>query len=136
MTEQERDNILFDLQKGMKRHDEKLENLQNSINKHNEKLENLQNSINKHDEKLENLQNSINKHDEMLENLHEEVRNISQSVAVIEHDHGEKLQVLLDIYPEFYKKFASFAKNFVSNDHRFDNLEARVYSLESKAANQ
>lgn len=108
MTQLERDNILLDLHKKMGSMEEEISGLKDNVG---------------------TLKSDVS-------GLKEETQSISHSVAVIEQVHGEKIQTILDIYPEFYKKFASFANNFVSNDHCFENLESRVYSLESKAANQ
>ena len=129
LTELERDNILLDLQKRMDTVQDTMDTMQKDNMRRDDILDAMQKDNIRRDKILDALQKSVNE-------LKQETRNISQSVAVIENDHGEKLQVLLDVYPEFYKKFASFAENFVSHDHRLDNLEARVYSLESKAANQ
>ena len=136
LTELERDNILLDLQKRMDTMQGRMDTMQNTMDNMQGRMDTMQGTMDnmqkdnvRRDNILDALQKSVNE-------LKQETRNISQSVAVIENDHGEKLQVLLDVYPEFYKKFASFAENFVSHDHRLDNLEARVYSLESKAANQ
>ena len=129
MTQLERDNILLDLQKRMGTMQEDVSGLKDDVSILKSDVSGLKDDVSI-------LKSDVSGLNSRVSELEHETRSISRSVAVIEKEHSEKLQVLIDVYPEFYRKFSSFAKNFVSNDHRFDNLEARIYSLETKAANQ
>ena len=67
-----------------------------------------------------------------VENLKKETADISRSVALIENEHGEKLQILLDVYSDYPKKFESINNHFKSHEKKFDNHSARIIRLESK----
>ena len=72
--------------------------------------------------------------------LKEETRNISGSVAVIEKEHGEKIQALLDGHKGIVSKLDSINERFKEDENRLDNHTFRINSLEtkfeSKIANQ
>lgn len=59
-------------------------------------------------------------------------KRISESVAFIEVDHGDKLQSLLDMYPEFTHKFESNKKRFSSQEKRLENHTFRILRIENK----
>ena len=81
--------------------------------------EKLINRVDKIEEGQQNMNNRLDKIEEGQQNMNNRLDKISQSVAVIEKDHGEKLQVLLDVVTEHIKKFDS------END-RIEKCEERL----------
>lgn len=75
-----------------------------------------------------------------VSDLKEETRSISGSVAVIEKEHGEKIQALLDGHKSILSKLDSINERFIEDENRLDNHTFRINSLEtkfeSKIANQ
>lgn len=86
MTNEQRDEILLDLKKGQ------------------EKLFNGQNQLLERVEKLENGQKETNF----------ELRKLSQTVAKIEVNHGDKLEIILDELTSYPEKFESIQKNLIN----------------------
>ena len=108
--QEERDKILLDLKKGQK----ELFKGQKQLFEGQAKLINR---VDKIEERQQNMDNKIDK--------------ISQSVAVIENDHGEKLQILLDVVTGHIKKFDSENKRIEKCEERLDDHDNKIYALNS-----
>ena len=147
MTETQRDELLLNMsnqikeQNGhMKEHDELLLNMSNQIKEQNEHMK-------KHDELLINISKHMKeqdehmkKHDELFEKVFSEIkevkeeqRNLSRTVAKIEVEHGEKLQILLDVVTGQEQKNKEFEKRFEDNERILDRHSDEIYYLKLKA---
>ena len=67
-----------------------------------------------------------------IKELKEETRRISKTVAFIEHDHGEKIDKLVDIMLGFLETHNSIKKTLNSHSVTLDNFSDRIWNLESK----
>ena len=116
----------------MKKHDELLVNMSSQIKEQNEHLK-------KHDELLLNMSNHLKKHDDLFEKVFDEIkevkeeqRNLSRTVAKIEVEHGEKLQILLDVATGQEQKNKEFEKRFEDNERILQRHSDKIYYLELK----
>ena len=66
------------------------------------------------------------------EALKEETRRISKSVAVIEHEHGKKIDTLIDITLGYLEEQNFIKKSLKSQSDTLDNHSNRIWNLESK----
>ena len=103
MTEYERDQILLKLDKKFNQFD----TIQEKVSQ------------------IDDMQNDIKE-------LKEETRKISKSVAVIEQEHGSKIQMLIDISLGYLEKQNHFEKDLNSHNSILDNHSNRIWNLESK----
>ena len=102
MTEQERDQILLKLLK----------------------------IVSGHEEKLSSIQENVTSLEEKITDLEEEVHNISRTVAKIEVEHGNKIQLLADGQISILEKLNSFEKRFESDEKELVNHSNRIWHLE------
>lgn len=140
MTETQRDELLLNMsnqikeQNGhMKKHDELLLNMSNQVKEQNEHLK-------KHDDLLADMSSHLKKHDDLFEKVFNEIkevkqeqRNLSRTVAKIEVEHGEKLQILLDVVTGQEQKNKEFEKRFEDNERILDRHSDEIYYLKLKA---
>ena len=145
----------------MKEHDELLLNMSNQIKEQNKHMKEQDEHMKKHDELLLNMSNQMKKHDKLLINISkhmeeqdehmkkhdelfekvfseikevkEEQRNLSRTVAKIEVEHGEKLQILLDVVTGQEQKNKEFEKRFEDNERILDRHSDEIYYLKLKA---
>ena len=153
MTEKQRDELLLNMSSQMEKHDELLLNMSSQIKeqnehlkKHDELLVNMSSQIKeqnehlkKHDELLLNMSNHLKKHDDLFEKVFDEIkevkeeqRNLSRTVAKIEVEHGEKLQILLDVATGQEQKNKEFEKRFEDNERILQRHSDKIYYLELK----
>ena len=118
MTQQERDQILLDLKKGQ----DELSNGQEEILGRVENLEKGQEEI------LGRVENLENEQEEMKSDL----RSLSQTVAKIEIEHGEKLGALLDGFASHTERFKSIEKILARHENKLDRHSDEIYYLNSK----
>lgn len=104
MTQEERDQILLDLKKGQ------------------DELFKVQEEILGRVEKLENEQKEMNS----------DLRSLSQTVAKIEIEHGEKLGALLDGVASHNERFESIEKILDKHENKLDRHSDEIYYLNSK----
>lgn len=67
-----------------------------------------------------------------LKNTNQELERLSQSVAKIEVDHGEKIQILLDVVTSHSKRFDSIDERLESIETKVDRHSDEIYYLNSK----
>ena len=67
-----------------------------------------------------------------LKDTNQELRSLSQTVAKIEHEHGHKLQILLDVVTSYPEKFDSTEKNLDLHEKRLNKHDDEIYYLNSK----
>lgn len=65
------------------------------------------------------------------EKLSKGLDNLSLSVARIEADHGEKLDILLDVVTGHTEKFTSVNERVEKCEKRLDNHDDKIYVLNS-----
>lgn len=104
MTQEERDAILVDL---------------------NSKVSSLNSKVSSLDAKVGSLQQDV-------KSLKEDVEHISGRVAVIEQEHGEKIQALLDGESMILDELDWFKKKLESEEEKLEIHDAKIYCLESK----
>ena len=115
----ERDVILQKLSDDMKERDKLLINMSNDMNK-------MKNDMNKMKNDMNNMNNEIKE-------IKEEQRNLSRTVAKIEVEHGEKLQILLDVVTGQEEKNKEFEKRFEEDEKILDRHSDQIYYLQLKA---
>ena len=118
MTQQERDQILLDLKKGQ----DELSKGQEEILGRVENLEKGQEEI------LGRVENLENEQEEMKSDL----RSLSQTVAKIEIEHGEKLGALLDGVASHNERFESIEKILDKHENKLDRHSDEIHYLNSK----
>ena len=67
----------------------------------------------------------------MEKNLLEKINQVSLAVARIEVEHGEKLDILLDVVTGHTEKFNSVNKRVEKCEKRLDNHDDKIYVLNS-----
>lgn len=71
------------------------------------------------------------KQQKMEKNLLEKINQVSLAVARIEVEHGEKLDILLDVVTGHTEKFNSVNKRVEKCEKRLDNHDDKIYALNS-----
>ena len=139
MTQKERDQILLDLKKGQ----EELFKGQEALFKGQEALFKGQETLFKGQEERDQIlldlktgQEELLGRVENLENEQEEMksdlRSLSQTVAKIEIEHGEKLGALLDGVASHNERFESIEKILDKHENKLDRHSDEIYYLNSK----
>lgn len=104
MTQEERDQVLLDLKRGQ---------------------EELFKGQEERDQILLDLKTG-------QEELKSDLRNLSQTVAKIEVDHGQKLEILLDVVTSHNEKFESVEKILDKHENKLNKHDDEIYYLNSK----
>ena len=115
--QEERDKILNDLKKG-----------QEKLFKGQEELFKGQDELFKGQEKLISR---VDKIEENQQDMKTEMTKISQTVARIEVEHGEKLEILLDVVTGHTKQISSIKERVEKCEKRLDNHDDKFYVLNS-----
>ena len=79
-------------------------------------------------EKIPEMQKEIAKISEMQK----EIRNISRSVAVIEHEHGDKLKALFDAFTANTEKIGTEEKRISFCERKIESHDTDIYYLKTK----
>ena len=117
MADKEVIEILKDLKKG-----------QDELFRGQNERDKILNELQKGQEKL------ISRVDKIEENQQEmktEMTKISQTVAKIEVEHGEKLEILLDVVTGHTKQISSIKERVEKCEKRLDNHDDKFYVLNS-----
>lgn len=129
--QEERDKILNDLKKGQ----EKLFKGQEKLFKGQEELFKGQDELFKGQDELfkgqEKLISRVDKIEENQQDMKTEMTKISQTVARIEVEHGEKLEILLDVVTGHTKQISSIKERVEKCEKRLDNHDDKFYVLNS-----
>lgn len=78
--------------------------------------------------KIPELEKEIRK----ISEIQEESRKISKSVAVIEHEHGDKLKALFDAFTMNIEKIEMQEKRITLCERKNENYDADIYYLKTK----
>ena len=150
MTEYERDQILLNLNKKVNQFDvvqKKLVYRVDAIQEKVSQIDAIQEKVSQIDaiqekvNQIDAIQEKVNQIDAIQEKvimqndireLKEETRRISKSVAFIEHDHGKKIDTLIDITKGLLEEQTLFKKKLNSFANILDNHSDRIWNLESK----
>ena len=139
MSQEEMGNLMLEMKEDNKKMSETLQEIKEHNKKTDETLKEIREQNKKTDETLKEIREHNKNTDKTLEEmkkdiseLKQETRKISGSVAVIEHQHGEKIQVLLDGHNGILSKLDSINKRFESDEERLDNHTFRIAALETK----
>ena len=124
MADNEIKEMILDLKKGQEEKDKLLVDLK----KGQEKLFKSQEELFKGQEKLFKGQEELFKGQEKLS---KDLDNLSLAVARIEVEHGEKLDILLDVVTGHTEKFNSVNKRVEKCEKRLDNHDDKIYALNS-----
>ena len=147
MTDKERDELLINMandmknvKNDMKERDELLINMSNDMNKMKSDMNNMKSDMNnmksdmkERDKILINLSNQVNKMNNDIKEIKEEQRSLSRAVAKIEVEHGEKLQILLDVVTGQEEKNEEFERRFEEDEKILDRHSDQIYYLQLKA---
>ena len=85
----------------------------------------------KQEETVKRLDEFGEKQQKMEKNLLEKINQVSLAVARIEVEHGEKLDILLDVVTGHTEKFNSVNKRVEKCEKRLDNHDDKIYALNS-----
>ena len=132
MTEKQRDELLLNMSSQMEKHDKLLVNMSSQIEKHDKLLVNMSSQIKEQNEHLKKHDDLFEKVFDEIKEVKEEQRNLSRTVAKIEVEHGEKLQILLDVATGQEQKNKEFEKRFEDNERILQRHSDKIYYLELK----
>ena len=121
MTQIERDNILL-----------KIYENQEQMRKDQEEMRKEQEQMRKDQEKMRKDQEEMKKEISKIPQMQEEIRDISRSVAVIEHVHGEKIQILLDVVTGHIKKFEEVDARLTKCENKIETCMSEIFYLKEK----
>ena len=119
MTDKERDELLINMANDMKKRDELLINMANDV-------KNLKND-------MKNVKNDMNNVKSDIKEIKKEQRSLNRAVAKIEVEHGEKLQILLDVVTGQEEKNEEFERRFEEDEKILDRHSDQIYYLQLKA---
>ena len=138
MADKEVIEMLKDLKKGQ----DELFRGQNELFKGQNEIDKILNELQKGQEKLfkgqkqlfesqEKLISRVDKIEENQQDMKTEMTKISQTVARIEVEHGEKLEILLDVVTGHTKQISSIKERVEKCEKRLDNHDDKFYVLNS-----
>ena len=138
MADKEVIEMLKDLKKGQ----DELFRGQNELFKGQNERDKILNELQKGQEKLfkgqkqlfesqEKLISRVDKIEENQQEMKTEMTKISQTVARIEVEHGEKLEILLDVVTGHTKQISSIKERVEKCEKRLDNHEDKFYVVNS-----
>ena len=132
MTDKERDELLINMandmknvKNDMKERDVILQKLSDDMKERDKLLINMANDMNKMKNDMNNMQNE-------MKEIKEEQRNLSRTVAKIEVEHGEKLQILLDVVTGQEEKNKEFERRFEEHEKILSEHDDEIYYLKEK----
>ena len=138
MADKEVIEMLKDLKKGQDelfRGQNELFKGQNDLFKGQNERDNILNELKKGQEELfkgqEKLISRVDKIEENQQDMKTEMTKISQTVARIEVEHGEKLEILLDVVTGHTKQISSIKERVEKCKKRLDNHDDKFYVLNS-----
>ena len=142
----EKSIILKEVQKTQQVMQETQKQMQDSFQAMQETQKEMKDSFKKMQEKMDNgfanLQGQIDdiktKTDQIdginaeIKQIKLDIRQINKSVAVIEHDHGQKLSALFDAFTVLTEKSESHEDKIKSNQAHLEKHDDEIYYLKSK----
>ena len=146
MTDAQRDELLIDISKQVKeqnehmqKHDKLLIDISKQVKGHDKLLIDMSKQIKEQSEQIKEQNEHLKNHDNLFEKMFNEIkevkaeqRNLSRTVAKIEVEHGEKLQILLDVVTGQEQKNKEFEKRFEDDERILDRHSDEIYYLKLK----
>src|SRR5699024_8256233 len=139
MTDKERDELLINMandmknvKNDMKERDVILQKLSDDMKERDVILQKLSDDMKERDVILQKLSNGMNNMKNEMKEIKEEQRNLSRTVAKIEVEHGEKLQILLDVVTGQEEKNKEFERRFEEDERILDRHSDEIYYLKLK----
>lgn len=136
------DKEVIEMLKNLKKGQDELFRGQNELFKGQNERDKILNELQKGQEKLfkgqkqlfesqEKLISRVDKIEENQQEMKTEMTKISQTVARIEVEHGEKLEILLDVVTGHTKQISSIKERVEKCEKRLDNHDDKFYVLNS-----
>lgn len=139
MTDKERDELLINMANDMKNVKSDMNNVKNDMKERDVILQKLSDDMKERDKLLINISNDMNKMKNDMNNMKnemkdikEEQRSLSRTVAKIEVEHGEKLQILLDVVTGQEEKNKEFERRFEEHEKILSDHDDEIYYLKEK----
>ncbi len=119
------------MQGQMKGMQEQIGGMQRQIENLEKQYDGLQGQVVKLQEQVSEIQVSVNE----IPEIKEEVRTLSGSVAVIEKEHGDKLQILLDVVTGNSEKNKQLEKRIEKDEKIINRHSDEIYYLKKEVQN-
>ena len=159
---EELSNIIYKIYEEQKKTNTKLDSLQNKVDGLQDQVNGLQNQVNRLQEQVDSLQDQVNRLQDQVNRLqeqvdglqvevvdlreqvieirmkeipaiHKELRKLSDRIAVIEKEHGEKLQILFDAFVGNNEKNNELKKRIEKHEKIIEKHSSEIYLLKEKA---
>ena len=146
MTETQRDECLIQLVKSVNKLDNRMDNIENKMDNFESKMDNIENKIDNFESRMDNIENKMDNFENKMDNFENRMDNfenklneniaftqrISESVAVMEVEHGSKLNALFDGYKANSEKLDKIETDIHNIHTILENHENRLYLIESR----
>lgn len=117
---------------------EEQKNTNNKVEKVERQLDEMKNQISEMENQISETQNQTSKMQELVNeipSIKRELRMLSGRVAVIEKEHGEKLQILLDVVTGNTEKSKILEKRIENNKKILNRHTDEIFYLKKKVQN-
>ena len=139
MTEAERDNCLVHLVKSVDKLGNRMDNLENKMDSFENRMDSFENRMDNFENKMDSFENRMDNYENKMDNLENKLneniaftQRISESVAVIEVEHGSKLNALFDGYKANSEKLDKIESD-INNIHSIlQKHEDEIYLIKSR----
>ena len=138
MDNNEINSIILKIYDEQKKTNKKIDNmekqiggLQGQVGNLESKFDGLQGQVNGLQEQVNEMQTSVNE----IPGIKEELRELSGRVAVIEKEHGEKLQILLDVVTGNSEKNKELEKRIEKDERIINKHSDEIYYLQKEVQN-
>ena len=145
---EELSNIIYKIYEEQKKTNTKLDSLQiqvggiqNQVDGLQDQVNGLQDQVNRLEEQVNGLQvEVVDLREQVIEirmkeipAIHKELRKLSGRIAVIEKEHGEKLQILFDAFVGNNEKNNELKKRIEKHEKIIEKHSSEIYLLKEKA---
>ena len=138
---EELSNIIYKIYEEQKKTNTKLDSLQNKVDGLQDQVNRLQDQVNRLQEQVDGLQvEVVDLREQVIEirmkeipAIHKELRKLSGRIAVIEKEHGEKLQILFDAFVGNNEKNNELKKRIEKHEKIIEKHSSEIYLLKEKA---
>ena len=119
MTDKERDELLINIFNDVK-------NVKNDVKELKSNVKEIEGNMNKMQGNIKEIECNMNKIENRVNEIEKEQRNLSITVAKIEVEHGEKLQILLDVVTGQEEKNKEFERRFEEDEKILDRHSDQI----------
>lgn len=110
-----------------------MESRMDSMEAKMDKMENRMDSLESRMDRLENRMDSLETNmDERFKETNEELRKISKTVAKIEVEHGERLQILFDAFKVHDEKIDKIMKRLEMHEKILNKHSNEIYYIQER----